>query len=140
MFDKDASFEYHVFKDYGITFDEKQSSCGTLRLVQWVKNGAEPDESKAKIEIRKIKIDPEGETKLKGYAFGTEEGPHELVEGMVEVGFGDTKKILKSVRKREDFMEAATTINNDDSDNGGSELFDMRDLLKGVSEEDIEED
>ena len=139
MFHKDASFDYHVFKDYGLTFDEKQSSCGTLRKVQWIKNGGEPDESKAKLEIRKIKIDPEGETKLKGYSFATEEGPHELVEGMVDLGFGDTKKILKSVRKREDFMDPATNINNDTTDDG-SELFDMRDLLKGVSEEDLEED
>ena len=139
MFNKDANISCHVFKDYGLTFDEKQSSCGTLRKVQWLTEGKEPDESKAKLEIRRIQITPEGEKAFKGYSFATEEGPHELVEGMVELGFGDTKNILRSVRKREDFMDAANNINTDIVDDG-SEMFDMRDLLKGVSEEDIEED
>jgi len=138
MFDG-ANIKYHVFSDYGINFDENQSSCGTLRLVQWVKEGKEPDSSKAKLEIRRIKIEPEGEVALKGYAFATEQGPHELVEGMVECGFGDTKNLLKSIRKRKDFMEAATTINQDTTEDNGSEMFDMRDLLKGVSEDELEE-
>ena len=139
MFDSSSSIKYHIFKDYGINFDDHQSSCGTLRLVQWVKEGKEPDESKAKLEIRKIKIDPEGEMALKGYAFSTEQGPHELVEGMADLGFGDTKKLLRSLRKRDDFMEAANTINQDSTDNG-TEMFDMRELLKGVSEDDMEEE
>lgn len=140
MFNKDANISCHVFKDYGLIFDEKNSSCGTLRKVQWLTEGKEPDESKAKLEIRHIQMTPEGEKPGKGYGFSTEEGPHELVEGMVDLGFGNTKKILRSVRKREDFIESATNINNDNTDDDGSEMFDMRDLLKGVSEEDIEED
>ena len=138
MFDN-TSIQYHVFQDYDINFDEHQSSCGTLRLVQWVREGKEPDISKAKLEIRRVKIEPEGEMALKGYSFSTPEGPHELVEGMVGCGFGDTKTLLKSLRKREDFMEAATTINQDSTNDGESEMFDMRDLLKGVSEEELEE-
>ena len=45
---------YHVFKDYEIPFDEKGTTCGTVRLVQWCKNGEEPDKEKAKLEIRKV--------------------------------------------------------------------------------------
>ena len=140
MFDSNA-LKYHVFKDYNIQFDEKNNTCGTVRKVQWVKEGKEPDEDKGKIEIRHITVDETGEKALKGYAFSTPEGPDELVEGMVEVGFGRTKELLKSCRKRVDFMEAAVNINKDDDDDSDGEMFDMRDLLSGYeSDEEEEED
>ena len=134
----DESMKCHIFKDYGITFDEKGSTWGTVRKVQWIKGDKEPDESKAKIEIRKFTQTSEGERMMKGYTFSTPEGPGELVIGLIDNGFGDTKEILRSVRKRDDFLEAAKTINEDESENNNGETFDMRDLLLGLSEEEIE--
>lgn len=130
---------YHIFKDFEIPFDEKGSTVGTVRLVQWVKEGSEPDESKAKIEIRKVYTSGVEEKMGKGYTFSTPEGPSELVSGLIDAGFGDTKNILRSLRQRDDFMEAATTINQDDDDNSDGEMFDMRDLLLSI-EEDGDED
>ena len=127
----DGGLHYHVFHDYNVAFDEKGANCGTVRKVQWVKEGAEPDESKAKIEIRKVFSKADGETFGKGYTFSTPEGPGELVVGLIGAGFGDTKEILRSVRTREDFMEAATTINEDEDLNSDGEMFDMRDLMMG---------
>ena len=135
----DESMKCHIFKDYGITFDEKGSTWGTLRKVQWLKGDKEPDESKAKIEIRKFTQTSEGERMMKGYTFSTPEGPGELVIGLIESGFGDTKDILRSVRKREDFLEAAKTINEDNDENDSGEMFDMRDLLLGYTAEEEEE-
>ena len=128
---------YKVFKDFGVQFDEKNNSFGSIRVVQWYKAGAEPDESKAKLEIRKYSEGPDGERALKGYTFSTPEGPHELTEAMVDIGYGDTKKIIKSVSKRVDFKESVENINNDEddsSDNG--EMFDMRSLLLGIESDD----
>ena len=139
MFDESAQLQYHVFKDYDIIFDEKGASCGTVRKIQWVKGDKEPDEAKAKIEIRRITVDDSGEKRLKGYAFATPEGPNELICGMIEKGFGDTKDILKAVRKRDDFLEAATSINEDTEYNDG-EVFDMRDLLLGLEGEEEEDE
>lgn len=138
MFDNQSSLSYHVFKDYNIAFDEKGSTVGTVRKIQWVKEGNEPDESKAKIEIRKMYINAEDERPGKGYSFSTEEGPSELTIGLIDAGFGNTKDILRSVRKREDFLEAAKTINDDEDESSDGEMFDMRDLLMGMdnSEED----
>lgn len=133
MFDQSMSCK--VFKDYNITFDEKGSTWGTVRKVQWLKEGKEPDESKAKIEIRKFTQTAEGERMMKGYTFSTEEGPGELIIGLMEAGFGNTKEILRSVRKREDFLEAAKSINEDSDDGDSGEMFDMRDLLLGYNEE-----
>ena len=140
--DGEKTFEQmtcHIFKDYGITFDEKGSTWGTVRKVQWIKNGKEPDESKAKIEIRKFTQTSEGERMMKGYTFSTPEGPGELVVGLIGAGFGETKDILKEVRKRDNFLEAAKHINEDNEDNYNGEMFDMRDLLLGMDNGDEED-
>lgn len=134
----DQNLQQKIFKDYNITFDEKGSTWGTVRKVQWYKTGNVPDESKAKIEIRKMTQTNEGERMLKGYTFSTEEGPSELVHGLIREGFGNTKEILREVRKRDDFLEAAKTINEDPEDNDSGESFDMRDLLLGM--DSMEED
>lgn len=135
----DSNLTYHIFKDYDIPFDEKGSTCGSVRKIQWVKEGAEPDELKAKVEIRKMYITSNGERMGKGYTFSTPEGPGELVTGLISAGFGETKSILKELRKRDDFRKAVETINEDPDDNtGNGEMFDMRDLLLGIDDEEEE--
>lgn len=137
----DGGLNCHVFKDYEIPFDEKGATCGVVRKVQWVKAGQNPDESKAKIELRKTYIQGGEERTGKGYTFSTEEGPGELVCGLISAGFGDTKEILRSIRTRNDFLEAATTI-NEDSDEGSEdgEMFDMRTLFLDVEDSSDEDD
>lgn len=135
----DSNMRCHVFKDYQIAFDEKGTTCGTVRKVQWIKGDKEPDESKAKLEIRKVYINSDEEKMGKGYTFSTPEGPGELIVGLINNGFGDTKEILRSVRKRDDFLEAAKTINEDTDDScDDGEMFDMRDLLMGMEPEEEE--
>ena len=138
MFDNE--FQYHVFKDYDIPFDEKGTTCGTVRKVQWIKGSGEPDESKAKIEIRKVYTSGAEEKTGKGYTFSTPEGPGELAIGLIKAGFGDTKEILRAVRSREDFLEAANNIINDEDDNTSGDIFDMRDLLLAEDEEDEDDE
>ena len=133
----DNNLKYHMFFDFNIPFDEKGSTCGTVRRVQWVKEGSEPDESKAKIEIRKTYINSEGEKLGKGYTFSTPEGPGELAIGLISAGFGDTKESLRTVRKRDDFLQAATTINEETELDDSGEMYDMRDLLAGY-EKDVD--
>ena len=129
---------YHVFKDYDVIFDEKGSKYGTIRKVQWVKEGKEPDETKAKIEIRHMVNTPEGEKFAKGYAFDTDEGPNELTEALVECGFGDTKNILHKLVRRDNFKESVENFNKEDDILDSGEMFDMRDLLLFSEEEDDE--
>jgi hypothetical protein len=134
-----ANLTYHVFKDYNVVFDEKGSKFGTIRKVQWVREGKEPEEDKAKIEIRHMVNTAEGEQFGKGYAFDTEEGPHELTEALVECGFGSTKEILRKLTHREDFKDSVENFNKEEEISDG-EMFDMRDLmLFSEEEEDIDE-
>lgn len=136
MFDNNT-FTYKIFKDYNIIFDEKGSTCGTVRKVQWVKNDNEPDESKAKIEIRKIYTSGEEEKTGKGYVFSTEEGPGELAVGLINAGFGNTKDILRGIVKRDDFKHAVETFNDNNEGSDTGEMFDMRDLLLNLSNEEM---
>lgn len=141
----DVGIRYHMFKDFDIPFDEKGTTCGTVRLVQWVKEGAEPDESKAKIELRKIYTSGAEEKTGKGYTFSTPEGPGELAVGLIRAGFGETKDILKAAMERDDFKEAVETINDDPDSGSDGEMFDMRNLLLSSAdsfgdEDDTEED
>lgn len=134
-----TDFTYHVFKDFNINFDEKSNTFGTVRLAQWITGGKEPDESKAKLEIRKITIKDGEEQTLKGYSFSTEEGPHELVEGMVDNGFGKTKALLKSLAKRDDFESTVKSINDNEEDDASGIVFDMRDYLVNINSDEEEE-
>lgn len=136
----DANMTYHVFKDFNVNIDNGAQSYISVRLAQWVKQGAEPDETKAKYEIRNNKVTPEGEMALKGVSFKSKESLGELAEGLIDVGFGDTKKVLSGLVKREDFKDTVENFDKDPDDDSDGELFDMRTLLLGLSDNDIEED
>ena len=129
--------EPHVF-GLDVTFDELGSRFLALRKVQWVNKGEQPDESKAKIELRKWMVDKEGaERANKGFSFLTEEGPHELAKVLVHEGFGRTKDLLLELRERPDFIEAAKHLNESEESTDG-EYFDIRSLIEdGDSEGDI---
>lgn len=127
----------HIHKDYNVIFDEKGSTCGTVRSVQWLKDDAEPDPLKAKLEIRKIYNSADGEKNGKGYTFSTEDGPSELIYGLIDAGFGNTKEILTHIKDRKDFPDAVKAISFEPEEDESGEVFDMRDLL--LSELDEEE-
>ena len=123
-----------------ITFDEKDDTCSNVRLVQRVKEGESPNIDKAKLEIRKVYTSGAEEKLGKGYTFSTPEGPGELVEGLIEAGYGNTKEVIRKLRQREDFAEAVNTINEDNDDGTDGDMFDMRDLLLSRNDENSYED
>lgn len=138
----DNNLRCHVFKDFNIPFDEKGTTVGTVRLVQWVKDDTEPDKDKAKLEIRKLYTGGAEEKVGKGYTFSTPEGPSELTEGLLKIGYGNTKTCLKTLATRDDFKESIETINDDEDDNEEG-MFDMRELLLNIevnSDNDEEEE
>lgn len=126
-----------MFGNINNIFDEKGSNFLAIRKVQWVKEDAEPDESKAKLEIRKWMVQDGKEVPLKGCAFLTEEGPHNLVKALIQEGYGNTKDTLNELKKRDDFKEAVEHL-NDEEDFGEGEFFDMRSILLAEDEEESE--
>lgn len=142
MFDKDKVIKPIMFGDINEIVDEKGSMFIALRKVQWVSDDKEPDESKAKLEIRKWLVDADGEEKAnKGVTFLTDEGPHELAKVLVKKGFGKTKEILKALKPRADFKDSVKNLfKDDDADNQDGDYFDMRTaLLEDYNQDESEE-
>ena len=127
-FDPDQSFKYNVLSDR--VFDEKGSTFLSMRRVAWGVKGAEPDNEKAKLELRKWNNRDGKETPNKGFSFLTEDGPHELTKALIEEGFGHTKEILTVLKERDDFRESVETLYDDSSDASG-DYFDPRAILLG---------
>lgn len=131
---------YKCFRDFNILFDEKAGSFGSVRLSQWYKKGTEPDETKAKYEIRKFSIDKDGSTEIpsKGVSISSKEAMDDLTDGLVDKNFGNTRNILKSISTREDFKDTVENINKDPDDSSDGDLFDMRTLLLNIETEEEE--
>lgn len=104
MDNNSSELRYQVF-DLDEVVDEKNNQYIALRKLQWFKEGQEPDESKAKIEIRRWSLKDEKETAGKGCTFLTDEGPHELVRVMIEKGFGHTTEIVHALATRDNLKE-----------------------------------
>lgn len=138
-FDSNTNIRPVMFDGLDAIFDEKGSMFLSMRKVQWIKEGNEPDPSKAKLELRKWIVGPDGVEKAnKGMTFLTEEGPHELAKTLVHHGYGKTKEILLELKGREDFQESVNTLFDKDEDTGSGEYFDMRSAL--LAEDDSEEE
>lgn len=99
---KDTEFKYEVI---GIdkVIEEKGNTMLALREVSW--NDRTPS-----LELRKWRNTDEGERADKGFSFLTEDGPNELVNALIDCGFGNTQDILKRVSNREDFIPSMSDI------------------------------
>lgn len=137
-FDKDKKIKPVFFGNINETFDERGSMYLALRKTQWVREGQEPDESKAKYEIRKWMVGPDGETPNKGTSFLTDNGPSELAHVLLKNGFGDTKQCLLDLKSRKDFADAVKHMYDQETDTDG-DFFDAREMLLKEKTEDEDE-
>ena len=127
-----SSVKYKVFDGMDNIFDERGSRFLALRKTAWYSEGKEePSEDKAKWELRKWVANENGQdTPGKGFAFLTENGPHDLTKLLVHEGYVETKELLKELKVRDDFEEAVKHMYDDNSD--GDEYFDARSELLGA--------
>lgn len=102
--EKEKSIVYEV-KENGINeiIDEKNNTVMMIREVAWGKN---IEKKQYCLEIRKWYVNTESEVPGKGFTFTTEKSPHNLVDTMVRIGFGNTKNIIDGIKNRSDFDEA----------------------------------
>lgn len=98
------SLVYKV-KENGINeiIDEKNNTVMMIREVAWGKN---VEKEQYCLEIRKWYVNTESEAPGKGFTFTTESSPHNMVDTMVRLGFGNTKRIIDGIKNRKDFDEA----------------------------------
>lgn len=103
-FKKDGTISF-VIKTDGINelIDERNNSILALREVSW--NGREPH-----LELRKWIVDEAGDKPMKGVSFLTDDGPHNLVDTMTKLGYGNTENILTNIKNRKDFEESLVKV------------------------------
>lgn len=117
-----------IFEGEDNIFDEKGSTFCALRKVAWYNadKNEEPTEEDAKWEIRKWRANDDGtDTPNKGMTFLTDEGPHNLAEMLVDKGFGETKKIIGSLKGRDNFKDSVEHMYDEEEINS-EEFFDAR--------------
>ena len=102
--------------------DCKGNSVIMLRKVAW--NGGNE-----KLELRKWIVDINEEKPYKGFAFLTEDGPDNLVNVLLDKGYGKTVEILKTLKTRDDFNDAMSELGKKPNIKKSSKYLDPKELL-----------
>lgn len=98
-------FNLEIDPSLDVVFDEGSgNSFLAMRKLRWDEN------SNFKIDLRKWFTNSDGEEIAgKGFSFITEDGPNNLVNCLIDNGFGDTRDIIEKVSTRDDFVDALAT-------------------------------
>ena len=93
-------FNLEIDNSINVVFDELPgNSFLALRKLRW------SSDSPYRLDIRKWYTNAAGEEIAgKGVSFMTPEGPDNLIEALLKVGCGDTRKTLNGLKDREDFL------------------------------------
>lgn len=99
-------FNLEIDDSLNVVFDEVPgSSFLALRKLRW--NASSP----FKLDIRKWYTNSQGEEIAgKGVSFMTSEGPENLIQALLENGYGDTRKTLRGIKDRDDFAVAVKEV------------------------------
>lgn len=116
-------FKYSIIDNIDYTIEEQGNQFTALRKVRW------GDSDKEYLEIRRWRNTPDGgEQAAKGVTFMTEEGPSELINTLVDLGYGNTKEVIQHLSTRVDFRKSLNSVLGKDD-----ELFDKN---EGTLEDD----
>lgn len=114
-------FLYHV-GDIDEVIDTKGNQVILLRKIAW-------GENKEKLELRRWIVDLKKESPLKGVTFLTDDGPNNLTNVLLKLGYGNTKELLKTLSEREDFLEALSTYDKKIEGKKSTNYIDPKDII-----------
>ena len=128
---RNEAFQYEALEGFDFIIEESGNSSVNLRKISW--NGRPH-----KLDIRKYAYKDGQEQMMKGISL-TEDGANELTSVMVEQGYGDTKRIIKALRQREDFNKSMLDKDIAIDDDSDEEYYDPKQLLEydSYNNEDI---
>lgn len=129
-FSKNGGEFKYSFRGINRVVEEKGNQFIRFAQIAWAGDDEEVDPSKIKYDLRKYTTDSDGnERMLKGVSFLTDNGPHELTHILVEEGFGNTTKILDTIKQRNDFVDAVKESYGEKAKDVNDNTFDLRDIL-----------
>jgi hypothetical protein len=128
----DTPYEYNIHDHINFIIEEVGNQFTAFRKLSW-------GDSTPHYELRRWRNTADGgEMAAKGCTFLTEEGPSELANVLVRLGFGDTRELLTIMSEREDFRKSLNSVlGKDDPDYDESagtlddDYFDPKALLGG---------
>lgn len=119
---KNGEFSYEVQEGFDFIIEESGNNSINLRKISW--NGRP-----YKLDLRKYSYKDGKESMLKGISI-SDEGANELTGVLIENGYGDTKRIIKALRTRENFNEEMLEPDYIfEDDNESEEFYDPKQLL-----------
>lgn len=123
---KDITME--IQEGFDFIIEESGNSSLNLRRVSW--NGRD-----AKLDLRKWSYSDGTERAMKGVTM-TDEGADELAAVLVEQGYGNTKRIIKALSKREEYNNTMNHIDDveESIDDSSEEYYDPSELLGSIYE------
>ena len=125
---KSKEITMEIEDNFDFILEEGQNTSINLRKIAW--NGRP-----SKIDIRKWSYQNGEERAMKGVRL-SDEGANELASVLVEQGYGDTCRIIKAIKKREDYDGSINgdIINNnlESADDDSEEYYDPSELFGGI--------
>lgn len=120
---KDKEFSMEIEDNFDFILEEGQNTSINLRRISW--NGRP-----SKIDIRKWVYNDGAERAMKGVSL-SDEGANELANVLIEQGFGNTKRIIKAIKAREDYDGSISGNITEEiaEDDGSEEYYDPSELL-----------
>ena len=118
---KNGEFSYEVQEGFDFIIEESGNNSINLRKISW--NGRP-----YKLDLRKYSYKDGKESMLKGISI-SDEGANELTGVLIENGYGDTKRIIKALRTRENFTEEMLEPDYVFEDDNDEEFYDPKQLL-----------
>lgn len=126
-------FKYAIMDNIDYTLEEQGNQFTALRKIRW------GDSDKEYLELRRWRNTPDGgEQAAKGCTFMTDEGPANLINALIELGYGNTKEVLGKLSDRPDFRKSLNSLLGKDDelydDNVGTledDYYDPKSLIGG---------
>lgn len=120
-----TEFSYDV-KDR-MTIESKGNFVTCLGNVSW--NGGPH-----KLELRRWIIKGDEVVPQRGVTFSTEEGPHNLTEALVKMGYGNTAKLAVMLTEREDYASSTANVGEEEAEiDTSNDMYSIGDLLNSIS-------
>lgn len=128
-FSKNSGEFKYSFRGINRIVEEKGNQFIRFAQIAWAGEDEEVEPSKIKYDLRRYFTDADNVEKMgKGVTFLSDNGPTELANILVEEGFGETFKILGSIKNRDDFADAVHEVCGDKVTSTDG-IFDLRDIL-----------
>ena len=115
-------FSFKMKDNFDFILQEAGNSSVNLRKIAW------GNSENFKLDIRKWVYKDGQETAMKGVTM-TEEGGHELACILVENGYGDTRRLMDAIKKRNNIDDVNSDEEDDYDEEDANTYFDPKELI-----------